>query len=164
VQAKVVNRELFNELTHGDFEYPVHEITGYFYKLTDYPPSAGYWNTTHDYGNSNNKKLLEIGTNNNYGAYTNHGSRVAELSPYLASSIYEEIATVPGKIYEWSLDHAARYKSIATSPQVMAAVIGAAVNEAADYAAYGIGGSNRWVDDAVAPPDYVYPYGKNYDT
>jgi hypothetical protein len=50
---------------------------------------------------------------------------VCELADQDYSSIYQEIATVPGKIYEWSLQHCAINNS---QWDVMAVVIGAAIN------------------------------------
>jgi hypothetical protein len=126
-EVKVVARTLFTSVRHGDFSY----TNGNESPLTTYPPSQGYWNTTH-YGT----KILETNTAN---AYIGNGSnsRVAELSAVNESSIYQEVATVPGKIYEWSLDHAAKNNSLTTSykdvPDVMAVLIGPAINAESDY-------------------------------
>jgi hypothetical protein len=90
--------------------------------------------------------------------YTKHGDRggdtgnfgAIELSNSYPSSVYQEIATVPGKIYEWSLDHTAR-RSLNTD--IAAVVMGAAINEqselGADYA--------LWENDGI--PELNYPYG-----
>jgi hypothetical protein len=166
-QTKIVDRTLHTSLMQGDFE---GIGTGQSIISTNI-----YWNTTHDgttpdptsgfTGNSANKKVLEMFRTNTYGKsgayYNNNLTVVAELSPQAACSNYQDIATVPGKIYEWSLDHGAR-DNLAGNPQVMAVVIGPAINMVSDYTDFGI--TDRWLDDAAAPPDYVYPYGKNYTT
>ena len=143
---------------------------------TSYPSVGAYWNTTHDGHTSEEnggfignpaypRKVLETSPSKTYNSpnteyYTNNDTRVAELSPYIACSNYQEIATVPGRIYEWSIDHAARI-SQASAIQSMAVVIGPAVNMASDYDDFGI--TPRWKDDsAVTPPNY--PYGTNYTT
>jgi hypothetical protein len=165
--TKVVNRTLHTSLMQGDFEGMGASVS---------VPLGAYWNTTHDGktpdaisgfgGNSTYpKKVLEIYPTAiyNYGnkPYNNNSTSVAELSPFAACSNYQDIATVPGKIYEWSLDHGARY-NLAGDPQVMAVVIGPAINMVSDYSGFGI--TKRWLNDAAAPPDHVYPYGKNYTT
>ncbi|MDR0414509.1 MAG: hypothetical protein LBH84_03745, partial [Prevotellaceae bacterium] len=67
-------------------------------------------------------------------APTQHGS-YAELSAAAYSSIFQEIATVPGKIYEWSLDHITRSPFGKNNPDVMGVVIGASLNLPEDYGA-----------------------------
>jgi gliding motility-associated-like protein len=95
-------------------------------------------------------------------AYANHGDNggntgnfgAIELANAYPSSVYQEIATAPGKIYEWSIDHSARRHD---STDVMAVVIGAAVNEKADL------GSDQelWENDGV--DGLHYPYGASYN-
>ncbi|MDR1293078.1 MAG: hypothetical protein LBJ91_06780, partial [Clostridiales Family XIII bacterium] len=89
---------------------------------------------------------------------------VCELADQDYSSIYQEIATVPGKIYEWSLQHSAINSS---QKDVMAVIIGASINEKSDY---GSDATYRWVDpvqvhDSQAPyvgdRTYEYPYGQH---
>jgi uncharacterized repeat protein (TIGR02543 family) len=98
-----------------------------------------------------------------------------ELSAVRKSSIYQEIATVPGKIYEWSLDFAAPSNNALT--EMVAVVIGPAINEQSDYLS--TTANKRW----IGPADYIvqnsgssqyalrndtyrwqYPYGKNLAT
>jgi uncharacterized repeat protein (TIGR02543 family) len=162
-QAKIVDRTLHTSLMQGDFE----GIIGSGY----YAPLGDYWNTTHDGHSSddnagytgttaNPRKILEISGSVTYGTYSNNSTRVAELSPYVACSNYQEIATMPGKVYEWSLDHAAR-RNGGDATQTMAIVIGPAINMPSDYDDFGI--TDRWKDEsAVTPPNY--PYGTNYTT
>ncbi|MDR1571677.1 MAG: hypothetical protein LBS32_04050, partial [Clostridiales Family XIII bacterium] len=175
-EAKIVDRALKPEIQNGDF---TNYKTPY---VSDHLPEEGFWNTTHDgsvpdtisgYKPSTSlKKILEIGgAPSPYGIHYGNTDpagnatgnlKTCELSSYAPSSIYQEIATVPGKIYEWSLDHGARTTG-GTNPQLCAVVIGPAINEEADYTDRSIA-NNRWIDDAAAAPDYVYPYGKNYTT
>jgi uncharacterized repeat protein (TIGR02543 family) len=150
--AKIVDRSLENSLMQGDFEDMIQGTSA---------PIGDYWNTTHDAGGE--KKVIEIHTAVTYGSYSNYSGTnlVSELSPHATCSNYQDIATVPGKIYEWSLYHSARLNH-GSDPQVMAVVIGPAVNMDSDYTNFGI--TKHWIDDPAAPPDYVYPYGKNYIT
>ncbi|MDR1358264.1 MAG: hypothetical protein LBJ48_02755, partial [Coriobacteriales bacterium] len=164
-EVKVVARKLFTSVQHGDFSY----TTGSSSPLTTYPPSQGYWNTTH-YGT----KILETNTAN---AYIGNGSNspVAELSASSESSIYQEVATVPGKIYEWSLDHAAKNNSLTTNykgvPDVMAVLIGPAINAQSDYMDMSV--TDYWnkrsasasVDaSSITPQGGPYNYGANVYT
>ncbi|MDR2671682.1 MAG: hypothetical protein LBC26_08195, partial [Oscillospiraceae bacterium] len=154
--TKVVDRTLFTSVQHGDFEY----VSSYSadYSAEVWKPSNGYWDTTHLY--TNKPKILEIGTRSQYAVGS---TMMAELSSYNASSIYQEIATVPGKIYEWSLDH---YGRASTGRQVMAVIIGPVINEESDYKDFGIE-TDRWSVDttkATTSVSYLYPYGANWDT
>ncbi|MDR1292548.1 MAG: Ig-like domain repeat protein [Clostridiales Family XIII bacterium] len=63
-----------------------------------------------------------------------------ELASGVSSSLYQEVATVPGKIYEWSIDHV----KVTSSNEIIAVVIGPALNEKSDYGST----TNRWVDEA----------------
>jgi uncharacterized repeat protein (TIGR02543 family) len=162
VQAKIVDRTLHTELMEGNFEITSNGAS---------TPLGPYWNTTHDghtsddlaghTGNTNlPRKVLEVYPASTYNTTGNNTSKVAELSAHVASSIYQEIATVPGRIYEWSLDHGARNNG-GSNPQVLAVVIGTAINMRPDYSDFGI--TDRWRDEAgVSPANY--PYGTNYTT
>ncbi|MDR0864614.1 MAG: IPT/TIG domain-containing protein [Candidatus Symbiothrix sp.] len=57
---------------------------------------------------------------------------VSELCADQGSSLYQEVATVPGKIYEWSICHAPR-GTTATGGDIVSVVIGTAINEQSDY-------------------------------
>ncbi|MDR1589287.1 MAG: hypothetical protein LBS51_03745, partial [Oscillospiraceae bacterium] len=175
---KIVDRELKPEIQNGNFtDYP----TNVFPSVATYTPANGFWNTTHDgtvndttsgyVSNTGYKKILEVLPASTYGLSQGNTDpagnatgnlKTAELSSYAPSSLYQEIATVPGKIYEWSLDHGAR-TSAPSDPQLCAVVIGPAINGEADYTDRSIA-NNRWIDDAAAAPDGVYPYGRNYTT
>ncbi len=127
-----------------------------------------YWETTHslndggDAGYSNGKTIqLMVATGLGHNATFldprghNQGyipgdpawysyPYVVELNPDQPSSLYQEIATVPGKIYEWSLDHAPR-EGRPASANIMAVVIGPAMNSFDDYESVGLTGTNnRW--------------------
>ncbi|MDR0425345.1 MAG: hypothetical protein LBH39_07870, partial [Clostridiales Family XIII bacterium] len=91
-------------------------------------------------------------------AKTGHGDKggdtgnfgAIELSNTNPSSVYQEVATVPGKIYEWSIDHTAR--GYVSDADTMAVIIGTAINEESDH------GSDKtlWENDGT---DLHYPYG-----
>ncbi|MDR0566312.1 MAG: hypothetical protein LBG47_04640 [Prevotellaceae bacterium] len=161
-----------------------------------------YWNTTHDgnYAVDNQKnvhlgKVAEIQwvSSDNKVAATNkldttgHAQTpnsvikhewartaplVAELSVAMSSSLYQEVATVPGKIYEWGLDFSAYNAADVT--ELLAVIIGPAINDSSDYQN---GVTNRWRSNitytlnkgnsssfhAIQPGTYTwqYPYGYN---
>ncbi|MDR0687473.1 MAG: InlB B-repeat-containing protein, partial [Prevotellaceae bacterium] len=222
VEAKVVDRTLFDAIRNGDFEayttrdrsdfynplYSIRGVTSYnsdykkytfetgdpiargkYAPVTTYPqylPSKGFWNTTHFYSDRGSEyKGIETmpgvhymngksvpwsrdkSTPPYYSGRTQNESIVAELGAHTPSSIFQEVATVPGKIYEWSLDHGAR----ANSPEVTAVIIGAAINEPNDYTARGI--PNRWIKEnrlnynipsADKQELQTYAYGQNLAT
>ncbi|MDR2163312.1 MAG: hypothetical protein LBO70_05150, partial [Clostridiales Family XIII bacterium] len=146
--VKVVDRKLFDAVQYGDFEY---FYGGYDQRnnagmrrewndgsITGFPPSMGYFDTTHEgtpfpsnnYHNAG-KQFQEVsGVNGGPG----NDSNGIEMSNFRSSSIYQEIATVPGKIYEWSMQHATLASATWTDPDVVAVVIGPAINEESDYA------------------------------
>ncbi|MDR2628175.1 MAG: hypothetical protein LBC40_09105, partial [Dysgonamonadaceae bacterium] len=89
------------------------------------------------------------------------GSFCVELGATAASSLYQEIATVPGKIYEWSMYHRSRSKN---SLEKIAVVIGKSITEENDYSTSS-GVTNRWNKDKEG--NYYaenYHYGVNNDT
>jgi hypothetical protein len=96
-------------------------------------------------------------------AYTKHGDNggdtgnfgAIELANGSPSSVYQEIATIPGKIYEWSLDHIRRVNND-DKKDIMAVIIGAAINEQSDLGA----DANLWENDNIA--ELHYPYGSSY--
>ncbi|MDR1798319.1 MAG: hypothetical protein LBR19_00305, partial [Bifidobacteriaceae bacterium] len=96
-----------------------------------------------------------------YGGWSPEHHFVAELAADKNSSLYQEIATVPGKVYEWSLDHASTVWGAATNTDnVMAVVIGPAINSQADYN----GATDYWNKaGASAGPSNggAFPYGVN---
>jgi hypothetical protein len=156
---------------NGNRAYYPNEAGATFASDAHYDAANG-WYTTHsvyrsspasgavlDYG------ILEVGRplfyrDNQYVLQeAGHGVYVIELGADEASNIYQDIATVPGKIYEWSLDHAARPTS--GSPQKMAVIIGKNINESADY---GRGVTNRWNKNGSANYTSGYPYGVNINS
>ncbi|MDR2420528.1 MAG: hypothetical protein LBD49_00290, partial [Oscillospiraceae bacterium] len=140
---EVVDKALQPQLMNGDFEtdattsFPGTKLNKGIHNSNT---TAAYWETTHegtpDGRTDSTGKMLEIGKGSHYVMNdTTHTSRVAELSAFTSSTIYQEIATVPGKIYEWSIDHGARNNGVnKANPDVLAVVIGPAVNAQSDYA------------------------------
>ncbi|MDR1330416.1 MAG: hypothetical protein LBK23_12530, partial [Oscillospiraceae bacterium] len=170
-EAKIVDRTLKDRVMYGDFQ--AYSNNSYS-PLRSFPPSSGYWNTTHegtpDGRDSSTGKQLEIGS----GYLAANTTAAAELSAFRSSTIYQEIATVPGKIYEWKLDHGARTKQVNNSnPDVMAVVIGPAINEYSDYGDMGV--TNYWNNvgsefngatintrkSNLFNPPFTYDYGPN---
>jgi hypothetical protein len=101
--------------------------------------------------------LIEIATP--YRMYglpdAGHDSYCAELNADYVSSLYQTIATVPGKIYEWSLDYGTRLTPYGSGDKLrLAVIIGKAIDGSADY---GSGVTNRYLSN-------IYPYGQNTNT
>jgi uncharacterized repeat protein (TIGR02543 family) len=149
--AKVVDRTLFDSVLHGDFE----DYYNSFIKENNagdsgFPPSKGYWNTTHEGSPFNTSGYTPTGKLFQFmeaiaGGAGNDSNRVIELSNFYPNSIYQEVATVPGKVYEWSMQHAAlQYTGSGSSnlPDVIALVVGPAINEESDYTDMGV--TNYW--------------------
>jgi hypothetical protein len=194
-QAKIVDRTLEDHIINGDFTQVVDpDGSGPKTVVWDTPNSWGVhpidripgWETTHAPSSSSSALKLYAGKQIeiqfvNGGTAVDHttaghgpgGSNVApfyiaELSAGMFSSIYQDVATVPGKIYEWSLDHCAISNS-GNTPDVMAVIIGSAINSSADY---GVDITNRYLanqsftdgggaysGEALGP--YDYPYGQH---
>ncbi|MDR2109416.1 MAG: hypothetical protein LBP28_08190, partial [Coriobacteriales bacterium] len=162
-----------------------------------------YWNTTHDGSYSteaaqkpvHNGKVMEIqragvggvsqglsteghGPTPNSVIYDQTAGSyplIVELSAAMKSSIYQDIATVPGKIYEWSIDFAAPSSDNLT--EMVAVVIGPALNEESDYQSdvtdhwtgpvtYTLSNGSGNNFKCIQPGTYTwtYPYGVNTDT
>ncbi|MDR1029048.1 MAG: hypothetical protein LBL63_06480, partial [Clostridiales Family XIII bacterium] len=197
-EAKVVDRKLSTELQNGDFatfnNLPAFNsgqwTSNNYYVETPLSVVPGWDTTANGNSDSSKGKTLEIQVvggsaylykNNPWDAQNRlgHGVNGTETAPlYFAelccitpSSLYQEIATVPGKIYEWSLDHAATRTNNALE-DVMAVVIGAAINEQDDYRG-DLGTTNRYQSDVTVGNHakgywngqnfgpFDYPYGEN---
>jgi hypothetical protein len=142
-----------------------------------------YWNTTHYYsGTGFTGKCMEIqvpgagdisttvsgslstaghaGTANSDIKYdwARTTPLIAELSGNSKSSLYQEIATAPGKIYEWSLDFAASARYANT--EMVAVVIGSSINAESDYLSTLPSANKRWID----PTLFAFPNGSGYST
>jgi hypothetical protein len=191
--VKLVDRKLPTALVNGDMSGPwgpsYQAQTANLFLSESFGPNEDGWSTTHvlyrvangnvvdgvvvgDYVSQTG--VIEVGVSYNYwgsGApYTGRG-KIVELGANEASSLYQDIATVPGKIYEWSMDHSGINNITAQS---VAVVIGKAINEQSDY---GSGVTDRWADryittasnvDVTRPANTVagnyggangYPYG-----
>ncbi|MDR2672597.1 MAG: Ig-like domain repeat protein [Coriobacteriales bacterium] len=180
-EVKVVNKTLSPSLVLGDFESFANIGVG-VRPIVDYWPSSTYpfaWNSTvnenHGGNRSNNNGIGKVFDINPHGTWRTgledgkHGTYSIEIAPFYAASAYQEIATVPGKIYEWSFDHACRYS--AKSPDVMALIIGPAVNDKNEYGKYVSNEPDYWntlkastTPTQFTPPypaDGDYPYGIN---
>lgn len=99
---------------------------------------------------------------------------IVELSPDAPSSLYQEIATLSGKIYEWSLDHAPRSGRSGDEAynNRLAVVIGPAINSPDDYNEMGVTSLWKNTNTSFTISGYtqykgreyenlIYPYGVN---
>jgi uncharacterized repeat protein (TIGR02543 family) len=182
VEMEVVNKLLPSHIVLGDFEnfegpVGVNAISNYW-PLNKYQFA---WNSTvNEYrGIDRGQPSQGVGkmfdlqphnvwrsglTGGQYGTYS------IEIAPFRAASAYQEIATVSGKIYEWSFDHACRNPNL--TPDIMALIIGPAINGAGDYGRYEKRETNYWnkVNASTSPTTFTtswperetdYPYGVN---
>jgi uncharacterized repeat protein (TIGR02543 family) len=142
VQAKVVDRTMFTSVQHGDFEGYVRGYNDNILwanndslNIAGYSPVDGWWDTTHEGTPSLYTTWKFPTTGKNHQFFQNiegNSTMFIELSNYVPASIYQEIATVPGKIYEWSLQYHA-INGDSANPDVLAVIIGTAINEESDY-------------------------------
>ena len=101
--------------------------------------------------------VIEVNPSSRVNSNTaGHGNFTAELNADYSSSLYQPVATVPGRIYEWSID----YGSISVSNVAtfrIGIVIGAAINEKGDYNT-SLGTTDRYSSNAY------FPYGEKNAT
>jgi hypothetical protein len=183
--TRIVDRTLEPQLMNGDFESGSYSLTftaggtsgGSPYWETvpvdvankDWLP---YWNSTQnttrnddDTGGGSSYyshgKAIELHQNGIGVDWTGHGKVSAELCEARKSSIYQDIATLPGKVYEWSLDQATRGNESLAEGDVMAVVIGSAINETSDYDASVM---SRWKADVTVTRNFGFshPYNGTY--
>ncbi|MDR1806555.1 MAG: MBG domain-containing protein, partial [Propionibacteriaceae bacterium] len=146
-----------------------------------------YWDTTHD-GTRNDEdtgptsdtttgptagKAIQLNIHDDSNMNVANDTVFAELANSQSSSLYQDVATVPGKIYEWSLLHSSRHYAPGNSrnnrDDSMAVVIGPAINTQSDY----ISALSRWQGETTYTSgtgyrsEYrvtytnQYPYGRN---
>jgi hypothetical protein len=150
-EAKVVNRTLQAQIVNGGFEE--HSGTG-AQPIGVIWPRATYpyrWETTHDGrtvsgGDNQRTSNVDYQTNTTWrgGMSNTTGDTYSiELNCYFPSSVYQEIATVPGKIYEWQFQHATR-SNVSGKQDATALVIGPAINEENEYGIYDTSETNFW--------------------
>jgi hypothetical protein len=151
----------------GNYEgYPAYypnEAGATFVSDAHYDAGNGWYTTHWKYsstgatGNLLPYGIIEAGSAADYLLpVEGHDWYVIELGAKSRSNIYQDIATVHGKIYEWSLDHSARPNT--GNPQKIAVIIGNNINEKGDY---GAGITNRWNIDEKGIYAEGYPYGVN---
>ncbi len=137
-------RPLWPKIENGNFEDPDTK-----------PTNAPGWNTT-NLSHASLAKLFEVSPYTTYNlsqSKNGNGNLVAELASDASSCLYQEIATVPGKIYQWKLDHAGRGSG---GNDVMAVIIGPALTEDESIAkGYGDKSVDQYADVLK------YPYGHN---
>lgn len=160
--------KLARELTNGSFDkwadgssHPWTEAD-HFPTPSEMPP----WETTHFYNEKGQPHIKVLETmdikNNSYGLPTEvpghpEYTNCAELAAYVESDLYQEVATIPGKLFDWSLWHGGRNYGGAPGFDTMAVVIGPALtDEESEYL-------GEYVSE-VADYDkntYEYRYGIN---
>lgn len=157
VKVVVDGAVLYNEMKDGDFSKTY---------TSPYPDQeeAFPWKTTQYYAPLADSvyrvRTLEVGpSTSTYHIYPDTG-RCAELSAWEESSLYQEVATVPGKLFAWSLKHGAR-ASNKSGKDIMAVVIGPALtdNESKEIGQNRGGYLSQY--HAATNKTYEYPYGIN---
>lgn len=104
-------------------------------------------------------KSTDNADQNNPNGKSKHGTEegkynVMELSPNTSyATIYQDIATVSGKIYEWRIDHAARLGN--NKANMVAVVIGKSINAEEDYHTDIENTTLRWGTFSYAPGYYL---------
>lgn len=151
-QVVVGSGSLGASVENGNFESPGNPTTNAWYRQ-----KVPYWNTTHYFPNAGglpDGNVFELNrATEKYGITQDRGNWSAELSAERRSTLYQEIATVPGKIYKWSLEHAARVSNVGVGKGIdtMALVIGPATNR-------------RYSGGMTTSSGTYYPYGQNNNT
>lgn len=124
--VKVVDKgSIGNALVNGDFEN-----------------HTAFWQTTHT------GKKIELRDPTVFKLPTEgHGAYACELAADVASSIYQEIATSPGSVYSWSVDHAGRGGGYDSAVMVVGPALESVWNDAESQASasypYGLSIASR---------------------
>lgn len=115
VQAAETCVSSTTSLDNGAFELPVIGGGTAILLQADVPG----WSTTDTGG-------IELWWNGAYGVPSFEGNQFAELNAYIAGTLYQDVATVPGETLYWSLAHRARDLNNDPNPvtDVMRVVIG----------------------------------------
>ncbi|MDR1589291.1 MAG: hypothetical protein LBS51_03775, partial [Oscillospiraceae bacterium] len=108
-------------------------------------------------GWSGGAKTIEITRPAAYLHADGNRGNIAQLYASAKSSIYQEVATVPGKIYEWSLVHSGQGNT--STDDIVAVVIGPSINAQADYGDMGV--TSYWNADGGVSGPYVYGLNAN---
>ena len=111
-------------LGNGDFEAPV-VAPGAGSNISDTNPAAAWKTTASDtqieyWANGGNVQ----GANGGLAISAQSGQQWVELNATQASTLYQDLATVPGQVMHWSLWHRARYVGVANGQDVMRVMIG----------------------------------------
>lgn len=111
-------------LGNGDFEAPVVSA-GAGRDISDTDPAAVWQTTASDHqieywANGGNVQ----GANGGLAISAHDGSQWVELNANQPSTLYQDVATVPGQVMHWSLWHRARYVGVPNGQDVMRVLIG----------------------------------------
>ena len=143
-------------LSNGDFENPTVPA-GAGNNILDSNPAA-IWKTT---ATDHNIEYWRNGgsstsNNGNLAITAESGSQWVELNATQASTLYQDLTTVPGQVMRWSLWHRARYTGTANGQDVMAVKIGTTTTQVQQGANIS-DGPNAWVNYTGS---YTVPAGQ----
>ncbi|MGM9936178.1 MAG: hypothetical protein ACI38A_02435, partial [Candidatus Ornithomonoglobus sp.] len=125
--TETTTSSLTRKLINGDFEAPVFAQSGnpwivedvsYFENLAG-DGNFGWKSTTFNDATTKAPRLEIVREVSNtvslYGAKAQSGIQFAELCPEHQGSLYQDLSTDPGAVFNWSLYHAARHNSANSS-------------------------------------------------
>ena len=143
-------------LSNGDFENPTVPA-GAGTDILD-SNAAAIWKTT---ATDHNIEYWRNGgsstsNNGNLAITAESGSQWVELNATQASTLYQDLTTVPGQVMRWSLWHRARYTGTANGQDVMAVKIGTTTTQVQQGSNIS-DGPNAWVNYTGS---YTVPAGQ----
>ena len=143
-------------LSNGDFENPTVPA-GAGNNILD-SNAAAIWKTT---ATDHNIEYWRNGgsstsNNGNLAITAESGSQWVELNATQASTLYQDLTTVPGQVMRWSLWHRARYTGTANGQDVMAVKIGTTTTQVQQGSNIS-DGPNAWVNYTGS---YTVPAGQ----
>jgi uncharacterized repeat protein (TIGR01451 family) len=143
-------------LGNGDFEAPTVGA-GAGSDISDFNPAAVWKTTAGDHqieywANGGNSQ----GANGGLPITAQGGRQWVELNANQVSSLYQDLATVPGQVMHWSLWHRARYVGVPNGQDVMRVLIGTTSSQVQQGANIS-DGPNAWGNTTGS---YVVPAGQ----
>ena len=143
-------------LGNGDFEAPT-VAAGAGRDISDTNPAAAWKTTATDtqieyWANGGNVQ----GANGGLAISAQAGRQWVELNANQPSTLYQDLATVPGQVMHWSLWHRARYVGVANGQDVMRVMVGTTTTQTQQGANIS-DGPNAWGNTTGS---YVVPAGQ----
>lgn len=99
-------------------------------KFTGWDPTTFGWKSNDSSGEHNSIIELQRPSSSSTGSTGNVWSEICAQT--VGKYIYQDIATVPGAVYTWSLDHASRNDGTADSMQVLIGPVGSETAQEAE--------------------------------